>query len=89
MISKDPAMFEADKLSQFDAIVFNNATGDWLQPDEEAMKAMSAEQKAQAEAAVERRGGRTFSISSPGARGLVGIHAATDGPIQMACVRGR
>jgi len=77
VISEDPAMFDADKLKQFDAIVSNNATGDWLMPSKGEEERMSEEQRKKATALGDQRKKNLIDFVS-GGKGFVGIHAATD-----------
>jgi len=83
VLSSDPAMFDPDNIRQFDAIVSNNATGDWLMPGEGEWKRMSKEQQAEATAHAERRKKSLLDFVAAG-KGFIGIHAATDAHYKWA-----
>jgi type 1 glutamine amidotransferase len=67
--SEDGAMFEADKLNQFDAVIMLNTTGEALASSKEEADNPGEE--------VERRRENLRQFVS-GGKGLLGIHAATD-----------
>lgn len=75
VISNDPAMFEADSLARFDAIVMDNNTGNALRPRN--FDALAPAQKEQA-ARNEQRYQENLLAFVRGGKGIVGIHAATD-----------
>ncbi|MCA9199210.1 MAG: ThuA domain-containing protein [Planctomycetales bacterium] len=68
--SEDPAMFDQDKLDQFDAIVMLNVTGDCLAPKNGEL---SDEEKA----TLETRKANLESFVKSG-KGILGVHSATD-----------
>lgn len=76
-ITDNPAVFDAGRLREFDAIVFNNSTGDWLLYDKEAWKKMSPEEQKEAKIVADRRRKNILEFVESG-RGIVGVHAATD-----------
>jgi type 1 glutamine amidotransferase len=76
-ISEDPAVFEAEILKSFDAVVFDNTTGDWLLPDKETWAGMSKEDQNKARTVADRRRKNLLDFVNSG-KGIVGIHAATD-----------
>lgn len=68
--SEDPAMFDADNLNQFDAVVMLNTTGDCLAPRKGDL---SVEEKETLEQRKENL--REFVKNG---KGLLGVHSATD-----------
>jgi len=66
-VSSDPAMFDAQRLNQFDAVMLVNTTGDWLKPKGKKVseETIAARKKALLE----------FVASG---KGLAGCHAASD-----------
>jgi type 1 glutamine amidotransferase len=77
IISNNPAMFDAENLKPFDAIVLVNTTGDWLLPRGEEFQRLSAAEQEQARAQAEQRKKNILEFVS-GGKGLVGFHAASD-----------
>jgi type 1 glutamine amidotransferase len=77
VISDDLAMFEKDKIGQFDAICFLSTTQNAFAPFEEEMKKMSEEEKTAAKAR-ELVLKENLMAYIKGGGGFVGIHAATD-----------
>ncbi|MGH7221701.1 MAG: ThuA domain-containing protein, partial [Gemmataceae bacterium] len=75
VISRDPAVFDADRLKEFDAIVMVSTTGE-LFGAKNSQKAGTEEQ-----AHAERRRQSLLEFVA-GGRGLVGIHAASDSSYQ-------
>lgn len=77
VISDDIAQFEPDNLKQYDAVLFNNTTGELFMPSTEELEKMSDEEKQKAEAydALLKKSLLDFVKSG---NGIVGIHAATD-----------
>ncbi len=77
VVSDDIAMFEPDNLKQFDAVMFNNTTGELFMPKNEDLEKMSdAEKKKAADYdALLKKSLLDFVKSG---KGLIGIHAATD-----------
>lgn len=69
-ISDDPAVFDAEKLQAFDAVVLSNTTGDWLAPGADADR-LSARKAA------------LLSFVNEG-KGLAGWHSASDSNYQWA-----
>ena len=77
VISDGLAMFEKEKISEFDAICFLSTTMNAFAPLKEELKKMSEEEKAAAKA-LELRIKDNFMAFVKGGGGFVGIHAATD-----------
>jgi type 1 glutamine amidotransferase len=77
VISDELAMFEKDKIGQFDAICFLSTTQNVFSPFKEELKKMSEEDK---EAAKQRELQLKENLMAyvKGGGGFVGIHAATD-----------
>lgn len=77
VVSDDLAMFEKDKIGQFDAICFLSTTQNAFAPFDEEMKKMSEDDK---KAAKERELRLKDNLMAyiKGGGGFVGIHAATD-----------
>jgi type 1 glutamine amidotransferase len=75
VITDDLAMFEPDKLQEFDAVCFNNTTGDSFLP-----KNFGGLPKEQQEAARKREAELQKSLLDfvASGKGFIGIHAATD-----------
>jgi type 1 glutamine amidotransferase len=67
--SEDPAMFDADTLSKFDAVIMLNTTGECLADSNEAKDVNSP--------SAERRKQNLQQFVASG-KGLLGIHSATD-----------
>lgn len=77
IVSDDLSNFEKDKISEFDAICFNNTTRDVFRPHRAKFKLLDAEQKKEAlEKEQELQQNLAEFIKSGG--GFIGIHAATD-----------
>ncbi len=68
--SEDPAMFDADRLNQFDAIIMLNTTGDCL-----ANHKGPLDEPEQAQLDARTKNLHDFVY---GGKGLVGVHSATD-----------
>ena len=68
--SEDPAMFDENRLKQFDAVLFLNTTGDCLAPKRGKL---SAEEQA----TLEQRQKNLINFVKSG-KGFAGIHSATD-----------
>jgi type 1 glutamine amidotransferase len=81
VITDNPAIFDADKLAQFDAIVLVNTTGDWLQPSGEQLNKLSAEEKSRLKVASDARRKAILEFIA-GGKGLVGFHASSDSQYQ-------
>ena len=77
VISDDLAMFEKDKIGQFDAICFLSTTQNAFAPFKEELQKMSEEEKAAAKAR-ELVLKENLMAYIKGGGGFVGIHAATD-----------
>ena len=79
VISDDLANFEADKLKQFDAVVFANTTGEvFCRPaDKNQFNALSADEKRKQEENASRLA-KNLDDYVRGGGGFMGIHAATD-----------
>ncbi len=75
VISDDIAMFEPENLAKFDAVCFNNTTGELFLPPNLAELSAEAQEAAQAYDAALKQSLLDFVR---GGKGLVGIHAATD-----------
>ena len=77
VVSDDIAQFEPENLKQFDAVLFNNSTGELFMPPQEEFEKMSEEEKQKAEAydALLKKSLLDFVKNG---KGIVGIHAATD-----------
>ncbi|MBT3376605.1 MAG: hypothetical protein HN742_08050 [Lentisphaerae bacterium] len=75
VVADDESVFEADSLARFDAILFNNATGELFHPGD-LSKLPESEQKQ----AVEREARRKKNVLEfvRGGKGIIGVHAATD-----------
>ena len=69
--SEDPAMFDKDKLDQFDAVVMLNVTGDFL-----ATKGV-AELSDDEKAVYEERKNNLLEFVKSG-KGILGTHSSTD-----------
>ncbi len=76
VISDDPAMFDADKLAGFDAIVLVSTTADFLLP-RTTKQPGSAEVLKQYQEALPQRQQNLLDFVNDG-KGVMGIHAATD-----------
>jgi len=68
--SEDPAMFDANRLSRFDAVLFLNTTGDCLAPK-------SGKLTPEEKQTLEQRQKNLLDFVS-GGKGFAGIHSATD-----------
>ena len=77
VISDDLANFEPKTIDQFDAILFLSTTMDPFSPPQEALKAMDARDRKDAEKRVERLQ-KSLMAFVRGGKGFIGIHAATD-----------
>ncbi len=77
VISDDLANFEPKTIDQFDAILFLSTTMDPFSPHPEALKAMDARERKDAEKRVERLQ-KSLMAFVKGGKGFIGIHAATD-----------
>ncbi|MBM4047075.1 MAG: ThuA domain-containing protein, partial [Planctomycetes bacterium] len=80
VVSDDVANFEPDKIQQFDAICFNNTTGNFFQPRD--LGKLPKEQQDAAKARDERAKKSLLDFVA-GGKGIVGIHAATDAQYQQ------
>lgn len=76
-VSDDPAMFEPERLREFDAVVLVNTTGDWLVPKLEKGQQLTPEQQKERAAAIERRRQALLDFVASG-KGVAGFHAASD-----------
>lgn len=76
-VSDDLAHFEADKLSTFDAVVFNNTTQNVFLPHSKEMGKLDEEAQREARARAERLQQNLLAFIRSG-KGFIGIHAATD-----------
>ncbi len=77
VVSDELAMFEKDKIGEFDAICFLSTTQNAFAPFKEEMKKMSEEEKESAKRR-ELRLKENLMAFVKGGGGFVGIHAATD-----------
>jgi len=77
VVSDDLTNFDADKIGQFDAIVFLSTTQDPFAPSKDEEKDMNDEQKAAAKTREEARQ-KSLMDFIKGGKGFIGIHAATD-----------
>ena len=79
VVSDDLANFEADKLKQFDAVIFANTTGEVFcrPPDKEQFNALSKDEQRKQEAIAARLVKNLDDYVRKGG-GFMGIHAATD-----------
>jgi hypothetical protein len=68
--SEDPALFDENRLKQFDAVLFLNTTGDCL-------AAKGGKLNEEEQAALERRKKNLLEFVAQG-KGFAGVHAATD-----------
>jgi type 1 glutamine amidotransferase len=77
VVSDDIAQFEPENLKHYDAVLFNNSTGELFMPPNDVLEKMSDEEKQKAEAydALLKKSLLDFVKSG---KGIVGIHAATD-----------
>jgi len=75
VISEDISMFEWKNIRKFDAICFNNTTGELFTPKN--FKDLSPEEQAAAKKREERLKKNLLRFVSSG-KGIVGIHAGTD-----------
>jgi len=73
----DPAVFDADRLKGFDAIVFNNTTGDWLLPNKDTFAKMSKEDEDKAKTVADVRRKNILHFVEEG-KGILGYHSASD-----------
>ena len=76
-ISNDPAVFSAESLANYDAVVLVNTTGDWLRPRREQFNRLSDEDKAAWEKREAENKQALLDFVRSG-KGLVGFHAASD-----------
>ncbi|MFC5049716.1 ThuA domain-containing protein [Rubritalea spongiae] len=77
VVSDDLSNFEKDKISEFDAICFNNTTSEVFRPHRVKFKLLDAEQKKEVlEKEKELQQNLADFIKNGG--GFIGIHAATD-----------
>lgn len=76
VVSDDPALFFPESITQFDAIVLNNASGDWITPTDEQMKRDAFRKHGAVKDAVEEVLRRSLVDYVRGGGGLVGIHYA-------------
>ena len=77
VVSDGIAQFEPENLKQFDAVLFNNSTGEAFMPPKEKFDKMSEEERKKAEAYDAHLKKSLLDFVKSG-KGLVGIHAATD-----------
>lgn len=83
-ISQDPAVFDIESLSQYDAVVLVSTTGHFLLPRTPDTRNMTPEQKQEIETQLkpykdaERERMRNLLEFVRSGKGLAGIHAATD-----------
>ncbi|MGC8742282.1 MAG: ThuA domain-containing protein [Verrucomicrobiia bacterium] len=74
-VSEDISMFEQENLEKYDAILFNNTTGDLFLPPN--YKNMTPDEKKSAEARSNLLKTNLLNFVS-GGKGIIGLHAATD-----------
>ncbi len=74
-VSEDISMFEQENLEKYDAIVFNNTTGELFTPPN--YKNMSVDEKKSADERSKLLKANLLNFVSSG-KGIIGIHAATD-----------
>jgi len=74
-VSEDISMFEQENLEKYDAILFNNTTGDLFLPPN--YKNMTPDEKKSAEARSNLLKTNLLNFVSSG-KGIIGLHAATD-----------
>ncbi len=77
VISDDPANFEADKISEFDVLLFLSPTGDMFMPHKRQLEKMSEDDRTALIERHERLVGNIVEFVNTGG-GVMGIHAATD-----------
>ncbi len=77
VFSKDPAVFDAENLKQFDAVCLNNTCGDYLGPPPKELAKMTEKQKTEVRKGEMRRLTNLAAFVKSG-KGLVGIHSASD-----------
>ena len=77
IISDDLSNFEADNISDFDAICFLSTTQEVFSPSKKELEVMSDDEKAKAAAYSDELKASLMSFIK-GGKGFVGIHAATD-----------
>jgi len=77
VVSDDPTFFEKDKLAEFDAVLFNNPTGEPFRGPKEAWKQMSSEEQ-QAILKREKQLQANLVEFVKSGKGFIGIHSATD-----------
>jgi len=77
LVSDDPAMFEPERLREFDAVVLVNTTGEWLLPKMAKDQKLSAEEQKERQATLQRRRQALLDFVA-GGKGLAGFHAASD-----------
>ncbi|MGJ8671668.1 ThuA domain-containing protein [Rubritalea sp.] len=76
-VSDDLSNFEKDKISEFDAICFNNTTSEVFRPHKTKFKLLDAEQKKEV-LAKEKELQQNLADFIKNGGGFIGIHAATD-----------
>jgi hypothetical protein len=78
VVSDDPAMFDEDKLGEFDAVMFNNTSGNTLTGYSKGdFRRLDRKQRAEIEEKEKQRRENLLNFIREGG-GFVGIHAATD-----------
>ncbi len=77
LISDDPAMFDPERLKEFDAVVLVNTTGDWLAPKQAKGQQLSPEERKTRDATLQRRRQALLEFVASG-KGVAGFHAASD-----------
>src|SRR5690606_24799990 len=77
LVSDDPAIFEPERLREFDAVVLVNTTGEWLLPKMAKDQKLSAEEQKERQATLERRRQALLDFVASG-KGVAGFHAASD-----------
>lgn len=77
VVSDDLSNFEKDKISEFDAICFNNTTREVFRPHKAKFKLLDAEQQ-KAALEKEKELQQNFANFIKNGGGFIGIHAATD-----------
>ena len=76
VVSGDLAMFLPDRIKEFDAIVFNNASGPWITPTDEQMQRPEFKKLGKDKAAVETVLRKSLLEWLRGGRGIVATHFA-------------
>ncbi len=75
--SEDYAMFEPERLADFDAVLMLNTTGEIFRPNKKTWEGLNDSEKAEA-SRTEERLKKSLTEFVRGGKGLAGFHSATD-----------